>query len=413
MKIAFFPGGFPVSSETFVLNQITGLLDRGHDVHIYGTRPSEIPAEHPEVREYDLLDRVKYIPSIPKSKVDRIIKALRMLSSGKLRSKTISLFRSLNGWKYDKVALNLKLWYAVSALGEEPVPSYDIIHAHFGPNGSVAAALRDMGLIEGKVVTTFHGADMTRTLKRPGSSNYSFLASEGDLFLPISERWKRKLIEMGFPEDRTKVHHMGVDCSRIDFKPPAVEDERIRILSVSRLVEKKGIQYAIRALSRCLDQTDVNVEYTIVGGGERREYLEGLVNELGITDHVCFAGWKSKDEVIELLGQAHIFLAPSVTAENGDQEGIPVAIMEAMARGLPVVSTLHSGIPELVADGESGLLVPERDVEALAKALRTLLENSDSLPEMGRVGRRIVEEQFEVDSLNDQLEEYYSRLCLE
>ncbi len=123
---------------------------------------------------------------------------------------------------------------------------------------------------------------------------------------------------------------------------------------------------------------------------------------------VCVAG--RQDEVAELLRDSHILLAPSVTAADGDQEGIPVALMEAMSLGMPVVSTYHSGIPELIQDGVSGFLVPEREVDALADRLQYLLEHPQRWPELGRAGRRAVEEHFNIDKLNDRLADIYQQL---
>ena len=410
MKIAFVVGRFPNLSETFILSQITGLIDRGHDVHIYGREPTEVPKQHDEISHYGLLDRVEYIPSLPSSKGRRVQKALRLIRAIESPQHAWKSLRSLSFWKYGRIAANLQLWYAVCSLGNAE-QSYDIIHAHFGPNGVLAAALRDLGVLSGAVVTTFHGADMSRYVQRAGTSQYDFLIRTGDMFLPISRRWKEKLLRVGFPKSRTLVHHMGVDCSEIELSSVTVHDETIRILSVARLTEKKGIEYGIRALAKIVGDSAINsdtdlgvdIQYTIVGGGERRARLEKLVMDLGLESNVCFEGWKSRKEVLKYLGEAHLFLAPSVTAESGDQEGIPVAIMEAMARGVPVVSTKHSGIPELVDHGTSGVLVPERDVEALADALQALVETPSRLPEMGRASRRIVEEEFNTENLNNQL----------
>ena len=412
MKVAFFVGKFPNLSETFILNQITGLLDRGHDVHIYGREPAKVPKQHSEVTQYGLLDRVEYIPALPKSKCRRVRKALKLIRSIGSSEHRWKLLRALSFWRYGRIAANLQLWFAVCALGDTE-RSYDVIHAHFGPNGVLAAALRDLGILNGAVVTTFHGADMSRYFRRTGTSQYDFLANTGDMFLPISHRWKEKLIGVGFPASRIVVHHMGVDCGEIESFPVEVEDGTIHIVSVARLTEKKGIKYGVRALAEVIGDCDdssgdgLDFQYTIVGDGERRARLEQLVTDLELESNICFAGWKNREEVLKLLGKAHLFLAPSVTAESGDQEGIPVAIMEAMARGLPVVSTDHSGIPELVDDDTSGVLVPERDVEALADAIQSLVEMPSCLPEMGRAGRRIVEEEFNTKKLNDQLVSRY------
>lgn len=112
-------------------------------------------------------------------------------------------------------------------------------------------------------------------------------------------------------------------------------------------------------------------------------------------------GPKSQQQVIEILDKAHILLAPSVTDKNGDQEGIPVVLMEAMAMGLPLVSTQHSGIPELIKNGVSGFLVPERNVEALFDKLKYLVDNSHMWPKMGRHGRNCVKEHYDINKLND------------
>lgn len=404
MKVAYFVNEFPSLSETFILNQITGLLARGHEVHIYGRKPSASTAEHNEVKKYRLTEKTRYLPDLPKAKLRRVQRALHIASSSNGPGLATYL-KALRFWKYGRIAANLRLWYAVSVFGDSPI-SYDVIHAHFGPRGTLAVALRDLGVISGAVVTTFHGADMSRYLERAGRE-YSLLAQRGDLFLPISVRWKQKLLEMGFPERRTKVHHMGVDTKEIEFQPPQTEEQTVHILSVARLTEKKGIEYGIRAFSQCRERLDIDVKYTIVGDGPRRKSLERLVTHLNLAEDVRFAGWQSKDEVYDFLQRANLFLAPSVTAESGDKEGIPVAIMEAMASGIPVVSTVHSGIPELVDDGKSGLLVPEGDVEALADALCELSQAPDQLTEMASRGRKIVQSEFDTDVLNDQLVEHY------
>jgi colanic acid/amylovoran biosynthesis glycosyltransferase len=125
---------------------------------------------------------------------------------------------------------------------------------------------------------------------------------------------------------------------------------------------------------------------------------------------VKLLGWKQQQEITELLAQAHIYMAPSVTSRNGDREGIPVSLMEAMACGMPILSTMHSGIPELVEHGRSGFLVPERDADALAEKLSYLLENPEIWQEMGVAGRACVEQYYNIHRLNGQLVDVYQKL---
>ena len=170
--------------------------------------------------------------------------------------------------------------------------------------------------------------------------------------------------------------------------------------------------FAIEAVSRLLSKGE-KIEYTVVGDGMLRENLQQLIEGMGIERQVKLLGWKTHEDVKMLLEESHVLVAPSLTSESGDQEGIPNAIKEAMASGLPVISTFHSGIPELVTDGVSGLLVPERDAGSLADALAYLISHPDLCKEMGQAGRSQVEQKFDSDSLNKKLEELYLDLMQE
>jgi len=172
------------------------------------------------------------------------------------------------------------------------------------------------------------------------------------------------------------------------------------------LVEKKGIEIALRAVAQAATR-GLDVEYRIVGDGPLRAPLEKLTDELGIRQRVVFDGWRGHDEVADRLRRAHVMLAPSVTSEDGDQEGIPVVLMEAMAAGLLVLSTLHSGIPELVPHP---YLVVERDVDALAARLEWLVRHPARWPAIGDELRAKVLADFNLDRLNDQLVELLESL---
>lgn len=410
MKIAFIVGAFPTLSETFILNQITGLLDLGHEVDIFASGRQSEPKVHPDVKKYNLLPRT-YYREMPVNKLWRLIKAIWLLVIN-LPKNPVAILKSLNVLNYGKGALSLRMLYSLLPfLDKSP---YDIIHCHFGPNGIVGASLKVLG-VEGKLVVTFHAYDLTATLAHEGRDVYHGLFQTADLLMPISNHWKKKLIELGCPPEKIAVHRMGVDTEQFRFTPP---DHRnvapIKLLTVSRLVEKKGLEYGIRAVAMVSQRhPEWSIQYDIVGEGPLRKRLETTVEELGIYIKVNFVGPKTHEEVRDLMMQAHVFLLPSVTAQNGDQEGIPVVLMEAMAIGLPVLSTLHGGIPELVLDGQSGFLVPERDVHTLAERLEYLIEHPDLWPAMGRAGRRFVEEQHDIRKLNRRLVEIYETLLTE
>nr|WP_290223835.1 glycosyltransferase [Trichocoleus desertorum] len=411
MKIAFVVGEFPSLSQTFILSQITGLIDRGHQVDIYANVGQKQPKIHPDVEKYDLPRHTHYWPQIPENQIWRLVKGTGLVLTHSLKDPVL-LGRSLNFLKYGKEAASFRLLYPTLPLLQER-PSYDIIHCHFGWSGLQSAFLRDIGALRGKLITTFHGFDITASLKIFGDRLYDPLFRMGNLFLPISYRWQQRLIELGCGEQKIKVHRMGIDCQKFTFTPRQPDaDGSIRLVTIARLVEKKGIEYGIRAVAQ-LVKTHPNLEYNVVGDGPLRDSLSDLIQSLGIQKHVKLLGWKQDQEVFEILHQAHILLAPSVTSQDGDQEGIPVALMEAMAMGLPVISTLHSGIPELIENGSSGFLVPERDADTLAHKLSYLIEHPGVWPQMGQAGRSYVETHYNINQLNDQLVEIYQQLLLE
>lgn len=415
MKIAFIIGEFPILSETFILNQITGLLERGHEVDIYAYIPKNSSKIHPDVDKYNLLERTYYYASMPNNRFLRVLKILSLLFANGYKAPPV-LLRSLNVFNYQKQFGTLELGTLTLLYAMIPLlrkrSSYDIIHCHFGWNGLKGVLLREIGAIQGKLIAAFHGRDMTTYLQEAGDRVYDRLFNTGDLFLPISERWKHRLIELGCNEKNIVVHRMGIDCRKFSFTPRGLRtNSPVRIVTIARLVEKKGVEYGIRAVMK-LAKAKPNIEYHVVGDGPLREELQQLIQELDAGDTVKLQGWKHQQEIVELLDNADILLAPSVTSKDGDQEGIPVALMEAMARGLPILSTLHSGIPELIENGVSGFLVPERDVDALAEKLEYLIDHPEIWAEIGRAGRAYVEKHYDIDKLNDRLVEIYRELLI-
>jgi colanic acid/amylovoran biosynthesis glycosyltransferase len=414
VRIAVVVSFFPSVSQTFVLSQITGLLDRGHEVDIYAAGPeagSPTRAEHAEVERYQLMKRVRYTPWMPTHPLRRAADAAWVLAHHYRRAPRAAI-RAVARARAAAGMAPVELLYQGAPFAGRT--TYDAILCHFGPNGQRLVQLRDAGLVRGPIFTAFHGYDVSRYIRLHGSRVYETLFARGDRFLPVSDFWRRRLIALGCPAERITVHRMGIDLGKFAFAPRCLEGSgsTVRMLTVARLVEKKGVEYAVRAVAALRTAMrggasgatgPVGLDYVIVGDGPLRSSLEQLVAELGAGDIIHLVGERDQRAVAAAMRKAHLFLAPSVTAEDGDMEGVPVSMMEAMACGMPVVSTYHSGIPELVRDGVSGFLVPERDAEALTLVLRHLVEHPERWGEIGREGRRTVEREHDVAKLNDWL----------
>lgn len=406
MRIAIIARKFPLLSETFILNQIAGLIERGHEVDIYAYELGDTSQVHPVVKNYQLLERT-YYAGIPTNYYLRAFKGLGLLLAN-FSKIPIVLLQSLNVFKYGRPATSLKLLYtAVLLMDKKP---YDIIHCQFGDVGQVGATLRNFGLIKGKLITHFRGSDISEYVRQFGDDFYNQLFNTGDIFLSNCEYFKHRLVKLGCDEKKVVVYRSGIDCSKFVFTPRHLHpDDRIRIVTTGRLVEKKGVEYGIRAVAK-LAKANHNIEYNIVGDGPLKEDLQQLIQELDVGDTVKLLGQKQQKELIEILNNSHIFIAPSVTSKNGDQDAPVNVLKEAMAMGLPVISTHHGGIPELVEDGISGFLVSERDANTLAEKLGYLSEHPEVWPKMGQAGRAYVEKHYNVDKLNECLVEIYQQV---
>lgn len=192
--------------------------------------------------------------------------------------------------------------------------------------------------------------------------------------------WKESVTTFGCPAQKIVVTAVGLCARRFPYRDRTlVPGDVVRILPFPRLVEKKGLEYSIQAVSRLVHKYPA-VQYEIIGEGPLRARLRCLMEKLGLANTVFLRGAKAEPEVQQAMERAHIFVAPSITASTGDTESLCGVLVEARAIGLPVVSSLHAGMPEAVRGGESAFLVPERDTEALAERLLCLVEDPASWP---------------------------------
>ena len=265
---------------------------------------------------------------------------------------------------------------------------------HFGPQATLGMTIALS--IDRPAVTIFHGHDISRLIRdRVWVERYRAVARLGMQALCISQAGRQKLLDIGWPASQIAVIHLGVDTRRFTFAPPAERwpARPWRILMVSRLVEKKGVDVALEAMRRLRDR-GCDVELRIIGDGPERTRIETLIRQWQLTN-VSLLGALEHTLTLHEFTRAHLYIQPSVTAASGDQEGIPVTLMEAMASGVPVVSTRHSGIPELVIDGQTGLLTDERDADGLAAAIERLTRDRIGAEQFAQAARARVEQEFD------------------
>ncbi|GAA0468337.1 glucosyltransferase [Paractinoplanes deccanensis] len=276
----------------------------------------------------------------------------------------------------------------------------DLVHAHFGGDGwLVSGETKRLGV---PLVVTLHGHDVTRQPQSSGAHglryrrNLRSVFDRADLLIAVSEVIRQKAIGWGADPAKVRVHHTGVP---VPASVPVAE-KRWDVAFVGRFVAKKGADDLIAALGP--------YKGLFIGDGPLLDEMRSRAGRAGVD--ATFTGALPASEVYRLLSESRVLAAPSKTAADGDTEGLPTTIVEAAALGLPVVSTVHSGIPEAVRDGETGLLGPEGDREALAANLRKLLGDDDLRATMGRAARAHAEASFDVATQSRRLEDLYDAL---
>jgi glycosyltransferase involved in cell wall biosynthesis len=292
-----------------------------------------------------------------------------------------------------------KRWLAAIAR-ENPA----LIHAHFFNDGIDAVRIARRLAIP--AVTTVHGHDITKHENaRSGSSHNRHFFAQIDRVIAVSDFIAEQALAKGCPANKLVQHYIGIDLEK--FNQPKLESEQPSLLFVGRLVEKKGCTYLLQAMAQ-LKQRFPELQLTIIGSGDletelRREAAKWKLN-------VVFAGTASATEIREQLARSWLFVAPSVTAHDGDAEGLGMVFLEAQALQTPVVSFRSGGLVEAVEEGVTALLSEEKDVAGLAENIATLLEKSSLRQQMGRAGRERVEQHFDLRKQCAKLESIYATL---
>jgi len=281
-----------------------------------------------------------------------------------------------------------------------------VLHVYFGHIG--VQLLPYLKRAQIPVVVSFHGADAGIDVSK--RSHLELMRQVFDLatlILPRSQAIADNLAELGCPPEKIRVHRTGIPLDRFPFAQRYLpEDGHWRLFQACRLIAKKGVETTLRAFARFLAHYP-EAKLTVAGEGPLAVPLQELAQDLHIASRVSFPGFVSQAKLRDLLYQSHLFLHPSVTGPDGDREGVPNAMLEAMASGLPVLATWHGGIPEAVIHLETGILTPEHADEALADAMFWLASEPNEYIAMSANAARSVAGNWEIHAQTRLLESLY------
>jgi glycosyltransferase involved in cell wall biosynthesis len=387
LKLGYVTSRFPKLTETFVLFEILGLERSGAEVKFFPLLRERAEVVHPEARE--VVDRARFLPFVSWPILLSQLHFLRRRPRayvGALAALVKGTWGSLNFF-VGGIGIFPKVAHAARAMEEEGV---EHVHCHFSSHPALAGFViqRLTGI---PYSFTAQGSDLhvDRHMLREKVAEADFVVTistyNRDLILrECGERWSDKLV----------VIHSGIETGFFEPTDARRPHGRLNVLCVGTLHEVKGQAYLIDAC-RVLSESGVDFTCRFVGEGKDRPALERRIAVAGLEDRVQLLGPRTRAEVLELLRAADVLVAPSVPTKQGKREGIPIVLMEALATGVPVVASDISGIPELVEDDSTGLLVPPRDSEAIARALLRLHDDEELGPRLGRAGREKVEREFD------------------
>jgi len=373
--VAIYLRYFLSPSETFVYRQLKGVSE--------AFRPIVLTSEHRNPHLFPYSDI--YVQR--KNLVDKVLTRVKRIAT---RNFTTLTAAQSDVWGRALVSNDARL-----------------IHAHFGHYGLDILPVAKQRKVP--LVVTFHGYDASFLLR-----NATYVRELGPLgkyatVIMVSENMVDRMAAVGFKPDRVHVHYIGVpvgDFAFVERKPVAskiADGEPLNFLQVSNFEKKKGHEYTIEAFARYAANTP-SATLTLAGDGPRRADMEALVSAKGLENRVSFEGLVDRVGVAKLMSKADVFVHHSVTPDDGSMEGLPTVLMEAMATGLPVLSSIHAGIPELVTDGVDGFLVTERDVDGYVDSMQALATLD---VESGPRARAKIETTFNMKIQNEKLIDIY------
>ena len=378
MRVMHFREVFSLLSETFLYDYVTEMASRAGVQVDVAAFDQVLPDERP-------FDPVHCLPLLPRWSPRRAKETARTWWLGERRDETaMRLYRP-----------------AFGALLARVRP--DVVHAHFGTAAVWAMPVtQELGI---PLVATFYGFDISRLPRQAAwRERYRELWQRAAAITALSEVMKAKIVALGCPADKVHVVHLGKRTGDYVFRPRTGPVRHL--VSVGRLSDKKGHADLIAALSEVPDLT-----LRIVGDGALREPLQRQIAAAGLQDRVTLVGSLPHAEVKRELDEADAFVLTSRIAADGDEEGTPTVLMEALALGIPTISTQHAGIPEIIPSEDHRFLAPERDVAAIAQCLRTLVASTPAQRvAMATRGRTRVEREFNVATEVSAFLRLYERL---
>ena len=386
MKVAYIMSRFPKLTETFVLYEMVAVEKLGVDVEVYPLLRERERAVHPEARPF--VERAHFHPFLSMQILLAQLHFLRRRPLRYMRTWLEVLYGTLGSWNFFIGALGI-LPKSVLFAREMQEQGVDHVHAHFANHPTVAAfVIQRLAGIPFSFTSHAHDLHVERRMlgQKVRASKFA---------VTISEFNRRVMFEECEPALREKIRviHCGVDPGAMEARPRVETTRPLEIVCIASLQESKGHRYLIEACAR-LAERGIAFRCRLIGDGPLRQQIAAQIASLRLKSSVMVLGGLPRADVLKVIASSDVATLTCVQISSGRRDGIPVALMEAMSAGLPVVASGISGIPELVVDGVTGTLVPPANVEAIAQALERLARDRKFRESVGAAARQKVRREF-------------------
>jgi len=396
MKIAIIADAFPQVSETFILNQITSLIDLGNEVDVLAFVKKDEKKVHQDVIKYGLLKKAIFFKPPPQKRWQRILKALKIFLLYFIFYPR-ELIKCFNHKKYGGKYYALKILFLLEPFLKN---KYDVIHCQFGPVGNKLIFLKDI-LPRIKFLTTFHGYDIRLGLEK-GNGIYKDLFRKVDYIVSICNYNTHRLLQLGCLSNKIIYHPNGININSFRSSKGLQNRGYFVITTVARLVKEKNILFALEVISSLKKENSYKFKYYLIGNGYLKDEVERRIKKLNLEESVILFGALSNDEIKEKLNETDIFFLPS------KQEAFPTVLLEAQAMGVPVVAANIGGVSETLQDGVTGYLLSSYALQEAKSKIDNLLQDEVLKIKMGKSGRRFIEDNFDIRKLSKRLVDIYN-----
>ena len=405
MKIAVVVSKFPTVSETFVINQIIYLLDKGHEVTILAYRKGDFAKIHQAVTDYGLLDKCLYFEKASPNRLNRFTQLVKLLLNAKTVNWSVffKVFRNPKAWLNLKSAIYAQ-WFLVN--------DFDLIHIHWAHNAKVVALLKENKIINIPYFVTFHGSDIQPNLLNNYKSDYEQVLKHLSSVL-VNTEYTKGLATNLVSEDRILILPVSLDTLKFKKDENLKKSNDFKILFCGRLIKLKGPDIALMILNDLVNNKKCqNIKLTIIGEGDFRQDLIEIIQLYELKDYVELLGEMTQEEVLEQMSLCDVFVLPGIhepITHRAETQGL--VIQEAQSMGLPVVVSDAGGMKYGLVDGETGFVVRENDIKGFSDKIEYLYRNSTIREEMGIRARKFAVENYDIKILGEKLEKiFYNQL---